>query len=214
MTPIALAQYARQKYNAVGDTFFSDTELFGHIYDAQMQLATEANCIRRIFTATTVIGQQEYSKPTNTIMIKRVTYDGQKLHPYTMREDDAVTLSNQSTTNTGYSQYYFEWDTSIFLRPVPESAVELKIFSYNMPQEVTSNSTLEVPTRYHLDISIYLLAVMTAKDRNYDGSDRYMAQWQARVAKAKAYERKMLRGDSFSVIQDWETLPITVLGTI
>ncbi len=214
MTPQEINEYARQQYNSVGDTFFTDPELFKHTYTAQMQLAMQTNCIRRIYTASTVVSQQEYSKPANSIMIKRITYNGYKLQPITMREDDAVSLNNQATLSTGTPQYYFEWGTSVFLRPVPDTIGTLKIFSYNQPQAVTSNSTLEVPERYHLYIVDFLLGKKATKDRNYEGAALFMAQWRQNLVEAKAYERKMLRGDGFSGVQDIDSLPTTLLGMV
>ena len=76
-----LVTYARQQYNATSDSFFSDTELYSYIYDAQMQLARFTSCIRGTYTQSTVASQQEYSMPSDVISVKRVTYDGKRLAP-------------------------------------------------------------------------------------------------------------------------------------
>src|SRR5690606_12541988 len=53
MTPQDLQTYARQQYNSVGDDFFSDEELYRHIWTAQTRLAKEAFCIERTYETTT-----------------------------------------------------------------------------------------------------------------------------------------------------------------
>lgn len=213
MTPTELEEYARQNYNAVGDTFYGQTELFRHIFNAQMELARESNCIRRVYTSPTVIGTQEYAKPTNTISIKRVTFNGAKLTAIDMREDDALTGNNADTGAQGTPVYYYEWGSSIFLRPVPDEVGTLKIFAFDQPQTVSATSTLDVPERYHHDIAIYILAFMALKDKNPQMHQTYKGLWDDLVLKAKASERKLLRGDSFRGVQDENTLYSTWIGS-
>lgn len=212
MTPGDIATYARQRYNAVNDTFFADTELYTMIWHAQMELARETYCIRKVYTTTTVVSQQEYQKPTTCFSVKRITYNGRKLFKITDREDDALTLNNQVTAATGTPQYYWEWDTAIELRPVPDDTQTLKIYSYDLPQQVSAGSTLDVPARYHQDIADFLNWQMCAKDKNFEAAAFYQNSWLKRVADAKRYERKLLRGDSFTHVLDEESLPVTIIG--
>lgn len=214
MTPQDVCLYSRQMYNSVGDSFFPDAELYRHLWAAQMKLALETKCIRRVYTTSTVADQQEYTKPTNTVSIKRITYNGQKLMPISQREDDSLTLNNATTTATGTPQYYFEWGTSFFLRPVPAEVGTLKIFSFNQPQEVTSSSSLEVPDRYHQDLALYLVAMMAAKDKNPGVFSLYEKMWLRAVDNARKQERVLLRGDAFAAVQDVELLPVTVIGAM
>lgn len=214
MTPTEIVEYARQQYNAVGDTFFSDAELYRHIFQAQMELAMKAGCIKSVYTTTTVASTQEYSRPTNAIVIKRITYNGVKLAPITMREDDAITFSNQTTTASGTPAYYFEWGSSIFLRPVPDGAQTLKMWTIDKPQTVTATSTLDVPDRYHYAIADYLTWRIALKDKNVALAKEYQAGWERALLEAVKHERKRLRGDSFYGIQDNEQLAETVIGAI
>lgn len=214
MTPQEISEYARQQWNAVSDQFFSDGELYRHIYAAQMDLAKITNCIREVFTSSTVVDQHEYAKPTNCIKIKRVTYNGLKLVKLTDREDDSVTLNNSSTTSSGTPEYYFEWGASIYLRPIPAEVGTLKIFCFNQPQVVSSGSAMEVPARYHLQIADFLLWRMALKDKNFQAASEFSALWKMHLKDAKDFERLALRGDSFSTVQDEETLPLTVIGAM
>lgn len=212
MTPLELITYARQLYNAVNDTFFSDAELYMMVQAAQTELARETNCIRRVYTTPTVANQQEYSKPAAAFSIKRITYNGRKLFKISDREDDALTLNNAVTTATGAPQYYWEWDDSIELRPVPDDALTLKIYTYDLPQTVSSTTTLDVPDAYQLDLSFYLLWHMCSKDKNYQAAQAYQTTWMQKVRDIKGYERKRLRGDSFTHVLDEESLPVTIIG--
>lgn len=199
-TPTELVTKARERYNANDDNFWSNSSLYQLIYEAQMVLAREALCIQRIHETTTVASTREYAKPTNTISIKRVEYDGIRVRPYSWREDDAYTFDDSTTTVEGSPEYYTEWNESIFLRPTPDDAKTLKIYSYMQPQIVTQTSTLEVPDEFHSDILLYMLAEMASKEQNYNAANRYYDQWLMAVREAKKWYRRKKRGDDFAVV--------------
>lgn len=215
MTPTQIEDHVRAQYNAVGDTFFTQAEILRHIFDGQMILAKKAWCIRNVYTTTTTAGTQEYAKPSRSLSVKRITYNGVKLAPSTMREDDALTFSNQTTTAQGSPTYYYEWGSSFFLRPVPDSSSgTLKIYSFDKPQTVTSTSTLDLPDTYHDGLPDYILWRMALKDKNPKLAAEYKVNWDQFVRETQAFERKALRGDSFTGIQDVENLQETVIGAI
>jgi hypothetical protein len=201
MTPGEITAYARQRYNATADTrFFTETELYTLIWDAQMQLARETDCIRNVYTTTTVASQQEYSFPTSTIKIKRITYNGYRVDPRSLQE--ALDMTSSSASPTGTPQFYAIWNETLYLAPIPAEAQTLKIFSINEPTQVSASSTLDVPSRYHLDIGDYLLAQMATKDKNYAGAAVHLQRWAETLQKAKAFERKMMRGDGLAFVRD------------
>lgn len=197
-----LESYIRRRYNAVNDTrFFTSAELYQYIWDAQMQLARESWCIRSVFSTTSVASQQEYSFPSRTISIKRVTYDGIKVEPRAL--DEVLNLTGSVAAPTGRPYIYAIWNEVIYFGPIPDAdALTIKIFSINEPDEVTVSSALDVPTRYHLDLSEYAVWKMCLKDKNYEGAARHEVIWNGILQKAKAFERKMMRGDRMSFMTD------------
>lgn len=214
MTPTELATYARQQYNSTSDDFFSDPELYKHIWAAQNDLAREALLIERIYTSSTVIAQRAYDFPTNAIGIKRVEYNGIKLAPINFKEDDALTLGNSSTTASGTPQYYAIWNRAIYLRPVPDAVNTLTIYSYNAPQEVTNLSTLEVPEQFHLDLVEYVLWRKSIKDKNFEAAGVYKQLWEEKVKKAREWQRRSKRTDGFTAVQDMDQLQSTIIGAV
>ncbi|MES3012632.1 MAG: hypothetical protein V4750_02745 [Pseudomonadota bacterium] len=201
MTPGEIVAYARQRYNATADTrFFTESELYTLIWDAQMQLARETDCIRSTYTTTTVASQQEYSYPTSTLKIKRITYNSQRVDPRSLQE--VLDMTSSVASPTGAPTFYALWNETIYLGPTPAEAQTLKIFSVNEPTEVSSTSVLDVPSRYHLDIGDYLLAQMATKDKNYEGAEVHLQRWRETVQRAKAFERKMMRGDGLAFVRD------------
>src|SRR3990167_9776787 len=121
MTPAQIELSARRRYNAVNDTMWSESEMWDMIYGACLEVSDEGYVIERTYTVSTVASTQDYDFPTNTIAVKRATWDGRKLTRIDMIEDDALTGLNQTTTDTGNPEFYWIWNDTISLRPVPSS---------------------------------------------------------------------------------------------
>lgn len=213
MTPTELITYIRQRHNAVGDNFYSDSEILAYVYDACLQMGREF-VIERTYTTTTVAGTREYSYPTNTIAIKRVTYDGAKLKPFNFREDDLITGLYETTASQGTPQFYAVWNETLYLRPIPDAARTLKIYSFNEPQVITTTSTLEIPTQFHVDTADYVIAMLQAKEQNYEGSRYWMQNWEKRLLKIRQWSMKRLRRDANAHVINVEATPETYLGTV
>lgn len=198
MTPNEIADAARQRYNAVGDSHFSDNMLMDLIYQASMVLAVETKCIERTFSTTTVASQKEYSYPTNAIALKRVEYDGLEIHSVDLNEDPKTS----TTEPTGRAGCYAIWNNELHLFPTPDSAVTLKIFAFVEPSAVTTSSTLEVPTEYHLMMIDFVISYMFAKDKDPTMAAYHLRLWNEGVGRAKRDRAKRKRGDNFAVVKD------------
>lgn len=214
MTPLEIEEAARNKYNSEGDNFWSTDEIMGLIYEAELELAREAINIERIYTTSSVIGQQTYSIPTNAISIKRIEFDGSKLERISFREDDTVTNLQADTDETGTPVYYFEWNELIYLRPIPSTVATIRIFTYDEPAAVTSLSTLEVPTQFHRDLVNYVVREMALKDQNMAIANTYAAFWEKAIKQAKAWTKKRKRGDEFAIVKNGDDMPRSILGVV
>lgn len=216
MTPAQIETAARQLYNSVNDTFWSSSEILGIIYRACLELYTECGIvIETTFSSSTVIGTREYAFPTNAKAIKRVEYNGKKLFPITLRDDDSITLQNQSTTDQGEPEYYEIWNSTIMLRPIPSEVGTLTVFANCEPQEITaSTTTMEVPSFTHGAIVEYVTAQMAYKDKNFAMHDALESKWlNVHIPRIKKRIRFNKRGDGFAVVQSEELLPHGSLGS-
>lgn len=215
MTPQQVITVARQRYNAVSDDFWSDQELYDVIYQGCLEMANESLTIERTFTMTSVSGQQEYAFPTNAIALKRVTYNGKKLHPCDFRDDDTLTVVNQIVTSTGTPHFYEMWNNVMYLRSVPDTdGLTIKAWAYVEPQLVTVSSVLELPGRYHLMLVNLLLSEMSAKNKNYTGSEHYLKLWQQDIIRAKRAAHKKTIADGFNRVKNVDTIPQSIIGTV
>ncbi len=215
MTPLQINTAARQRYNAVGDDFWSDEEIYSTIYQGCCEMATSGLVIEQAYTTTSVASQQAYDYPTYAMNIKRITYDGRKLVPITMRDDDILTQLNQAVTTTGTPTSYFVWNNVIYLRPIPStSSLTIKVWSNIEPTTVSATSTLEIPTEFQMALVNLILSEMSAKNKNYEGSQYYRQLWSADVIRAKDLQRRKKRGDSFGIVQNVDMIPQSDLGQV
>lgn len=214
MTPAQIQAAARRKYNATGDTFFSDDEFFYLIYEAESVLAQESLVIQKTYTTSSVASQREYAWPTNALGIRRIEYDGSKLKFINMRQDDIVTLLNTDVVDTGTPEYYFVWDRSIFLRKTPGTAgLSIKIYTYDLPSLQTSSSAnLDTPVIYHKDIVNFVVANMAIKDGNGTIYDRFNKMWELAVANSRKFQRRRVGQDGMPRVQNVDALVNTNLG--
>jgi hypothetical protein len=204
MTPTELETYVRQRYNALGDNFFPQLEIFNFFYEAQVQLATEAKCIRNIYTTTSVEDQRVYDFPTNAFAIARVEYDGERIKPNDFIDDDAETGNSPDDDITGRAEFYQQWGQEIYLRPIPNAdGLTIKIYTYDLPNVPTAVGTLDVPVRYHMKLANYALHCMTLQDKNIAMADRFQALWDKDVKDAIKIELSSKTEDQLRTVKDY-----------
>lgn len=196
MTPSEIELAARQRYNAVGDTFWGQAELFTLIYKAQMELASKTFCIPNRYSTTATSGTDEYSVPTLAIAIRRIYYDNAPLEPISMEERELILGPNAPSAQTGTPDSYCVEGQTIFLVKTPNSSsATIKIWTFDEPNTVAVTSTLDVPTRYHPAIIEYLVFNMFAKDKRFDLAKWHKDMWDQSVNDAIILEKRRRRAD-------------------
>lgn len=213
MTPTEIETSARRRYNAVGDTGWSSQEIVDLIREGCLEIVRDCGLvIEKRFELTTTIGLGEYAFPEHANGIRRIQYNGKKLRNISMREDDTLTLENQLATDTGDTDYYWTWDRTIYLRPLPASAVLLEVFALCSEQTLTINSVIDVPAVYHGSLVTFVVKEMASKDLNWKMFDRYDEKWNIDKQRIQAHIRRSKRADSFAIVKNEESMPYSTLG--
>jgi len=204
MTPLELEEAARNRYNAIGDNFYSTDMIMDLIYQSQMELALESFVIERKYTTTSTSGTREYAFPAQAFAIRRVEYDGDKIYPVSLESDPKTSTAEI----TGRSAGYAIWNEELILYPTPDtSSLEIAVYSYNRPQAVTTSSVLEVPEEYHLQMIDFILSVMYGKDQNMQMAQYHRDLWEKSIQRIKRQHAKKKHGDQFAVVKDMENYP-------
>lgn len=202
MTPADLETYVRQRYNAIGDTFYPQLEIYNFFWQAQLELAMETYCIKNVYTALSVADQRAYDIPTNAIVIERVEYDGKRIFQNDLTDDDCYTANNPGTTTSGTPINYQRFGSTLYLRPIPSTdALTIKVFSSDQPTQPSSSGLLDVPSTYHLMLADYALYCMFSQDQNAGMADRHYQIWVSNKSKVQELETLKNSGDEFKVVK-------------
>jgi hypothetical protein len=189
----------RQRYNAIGDQYFTDQYIYDLIFEAETQLAKQGYVIENTYTTTSVADTRELSYPQNTLGVREVRYDYDKLIKLPLIDDPKVNSSNPTGTPTHYSV----WDNVIILYPTPDTSGDtIQVRVYENAQNLTSTSTLNVPDEYQIDLVNFVLAHMSLKDTNIPLYREYMLLWNDCLNKAREQRAVREQADKSAQVRD------------
>lgn len=199
MTPLEIIDCARQRYNAVGDNFFSDAMLYDLVYQAEMELFLAGYDIENTYQTTSITSQREYTFPENTVSIRRIEYEGVEIRKVSLSEDPKTDLIEP----TGTPDSYGIWDDVIFLYPTPDATGDtIKLFTYDRPTRVTATSTLLTPIEHHIDIVDFIISGMYAKDKDRAMSQYHRELFTAAIDRCVQNRAKRKRSDKPARVKD------------
>lgn len=206
MTPATIIESAQRRYNAESDNFYSNDELYGLIYEAQLEIQQETLITDSTDSSiTTVAGTRTYAFPTDFIFIDRVEYNGIPLDKIDFDVDDQITGDRPDTTGTGTPQYFFTHNDLIYLRNVPDDAQTLKVYGNKQPSDITAGTdSLLVPTMFHYILIDYVTSEMAYKDGNNSVGLYYSNKFERGVAKIKRWKARRKRGGGLAVVKSEE----------
>ena len=206
MTPASIVESAKRRYNSENDSFYSDDELFGLIYEAELEIQQETKIAQSIDTSiTTVDGTRTYAMPTNFIDLLRVEWNGEPLDLIDFDIDDQITGERPDTEAKGTPLAYFIWNESIFLRPVPDVAQTLKLYGHKQPTDITSGTDdLLIPSMFHYVLIDYVTSELAFKDNNSSVGLYYASKFQKGVNKVLRWVARRKRGGGFAVVKSEE----------
>lgn len=205
MTPVEIQASARNRYNAIGDPFYSNDFINEAIYEAQVEMCNEGLVIERKYDTTSVAGTREYSYPTNAFSIRRVEYKGEKVCPIYLERDPKTS----NTEPQGTPREYAIWNEEIILFPTPDTDGDtITVYTYNRPQAVTNSSTLEVPIEYQAMIVNFVVSHMASKDGNEQKATYYMNLFNISLERAKRHNKKKKNKDEFFIVRDQDEMTV------
>lgn len=215
MTPSTIETFARNKLNGLADDLWSSTEIIqNYLYDCCLEFSHEVKCIENTYSTTTVSGTQEYSLPARYLDLVRVTYNGTKLQPISMREYDELVWPNTAASTTGTPIYYYYFGETIGLYPVPDAAYTLKTWVVQAHDAVTAASVLEIPSQWHHMLVDGVVSKMAMKEIGDPRASYYADVWKRHIMTAKMQWRTHKRGDKFAIVRSEECSPRSNFGII
>lgn len=217
MTPQQVIDTVRFQFYETAAKFVSDNEVRSYMWQAEMLLASMLECTETTNSATTtVIGTQEYAKPTNCALLQRVEWYGVKLKKIDLTDQDAIDFGGYgAAVATGQCHSYYEYGSVIGLYPVPSSAQTLKFYYAAEPTLTTGASTAFTVagplTKYLAD---YVLYRLYAKDQDNGRAGFHNGLWEQGLINARQEWARIKRRDMHSVVRTEDFYPSTDLGLI
>jgi len=216
MTPAQIKASIRAQAYETSAAFWSDEEIYAYMWQAECEVAALVECTETTdSTTTTVSGTVEYAKPTDCLIIKRLTWDSVKLKKITLSDLDAMDGTGYGgTVSTGNPEFYYEHGANVGLYPTPTSAKTLKFWHIKQPTELTAASTtFTVPQLFQHYIPDYCLYRMYLKDQD-DRANTHLKLWDENIGKAISKWKHSQHRDQYSVVRCEENNQVTSIGIV
>lgn len=217
MTPTQIKDSVRNQVYETSASFWSDAEIYTYLWFAECEIAGLIQCTEATDdTTTTVASTQEYAKPTDCLIVLRVTYDGAKLKRIDLTDQDALDGSAYGgSLSTGNANSYYEFGDNVGLYPIPDDAKTLKFWYIKQPTLKTdADIGWDVPTEFEHYLADYALYRMYLKEQDEGRASIHKQLFDQSVARAAQKWRINRERDRHSVVKTEEFYPITGLGLV
>ena len=215
MTPSDVMTSVRSQLYEPVATFWTDTELYGYMWQAEQELALQIKCTQVSTTLTSVTAQSMYTRPADAYYIDRLMWDKVKLKKIDKTDYDAlqrVAYGGQYTI--GRSMHYIEWNDSLILWPIPAYSAPIGIDYVKIPDQVTASSTFDVPPLFHNFIQDYVMYRALLKDQDDQRSSFFKQQWDNNLIRAYTFWRQKTDDDFYHVVKEEDSYRNVELGMI
>ena len=217
MTPTQVYNTVRNQFYEQDPSFIGEAELYSYMWQAEQEIAGQVECTQAYDNSTTTVAStQNYSKPSDCLYLKRVTWDTVKLKKEDQRAIDAQDGQGYGGSTTEGNVYsYYEWGSEIFLYPIPDSAKTLEFYYIKQPTLKTSSSTaLDVPQIFHAIIPDYCLYRAYSKDQDVERAMFHKRLWDEGMKEALSKWSMRQYDDMFLVVKQEDNYNSTEFGII
>lgn len=217
MTVASAIQTVRYQFYESTAAFLADDEIRQYLWDGECDLSRQIGGNEVVTSITTVTSTQESTYTSTVEMIKRVTYDGGRLHKMDFRDLDSLDSDGtDSDASTGDPTHYYTYgNNTIGFWPVPTTSATVKIWGIGTPTQITSSvSAFTIPGQFHNYLPDYALYRAYLKDQDDGRSKVHLDLWEKNKSKAQAEWNKRKNGDKINVVKDEYTMACSQLGPI
>lgn len=182
MATLTLSQFVdvvRNRHNAVGDSNWSDAEIYALITNRVNEAISYTGLIEATATDTSVASTQAYNYPTGCQILLNVDYEDQKLRRIDFSEWDQYRAQGTGTP-TGTPTMFFPFNNQVYLIPTPSASGDTIKFWYLKDHtfiDGTTQSTIDVASQLIPHIVNGVLSDMYAKDLNPQMAQFYEDMW-------------------------------------
>ena len=216
MSPQTVLSSIRDEIVESTAAFWTDAEIYRHMWHAEYILADATNCTEATTAITTVTNQSDYTTPANVLHYLRVEYNNATLKRIGKPERDAMEFRTYGGTfSAGNPEFYLQFGDLITFHPVPNAAKTVNIDHVKRPAEITTASTqFTVPEQFQFYVKDYAVYRCLSKDGDNVRSDRYLNLWNDNLKKSKQEWADRNGTGRYQVVKSEDFFPSTDLGPI
>jgi hypothetical protein len=210
LATLTLAQFVdvvRNRHNAVGDSNWSDAEIYALLTQRLNEAMSYTGLIEATATASTVIATQEYAYPTGCQSLVAVDYNSQRLRKIDFTEWDMYRSASTGTPQ-GTPTAYFPFNDYVYLIPTPSAVGTIKYWYLKDHTFIDGSvqTTIDVASILIPHITNGVLSDMYAKDLNQGMATFYENMWVSKGIPA-FYQYRALRNQAsdFTHIKNSDT---------
>lgn len=174
---------------------FSNATLTDWINDAIERCVIENSLLQAKANSSTVIGQSDYTLPTDIFKLHSVWVDGYKLLVETLQQWEERNASEHGATVASNSAQYscYVYAGVLTLWPVPSAVKTIQInytkipaaIAYSAAPEGWTPDTPSIPPAFHQRIVSYCLAQVALQDEDYTKYSALMQEFTTGVINLK-----------------------------
>lgn len=192
-----IEQIVRRVRNSAGDTAalqFTNETLNDWINSGTRECAVENSLYQKSATANLVVGQAEYTLPTDIYKLHSVTVNNAKIEIKTLQEFEQFSDQDPETsTNTGTPVVGYIWANKLTVYPAPDVVKAFRInytadpadIDYDGGSPTWEDSVPAIPASYHERLVIYCLAQVAMQDDDIPKYQALMAEFTSGVINTK-----------------------------
>lgn len=206
ISPSGLIVNIRAQLVETDAAFYSDTELYSYLSQAEMILANTIECTKTTSTLYTVVGQREYARPSGALVIDDAVWNGFTLIKVNDSDIPIIEGSQYGFTGSmGNPIYYYENGESIGLSPIPNASSSFVLSYSKSPDPIpTVSGTFSIPGQFVYYLVDYVMYRCYAKDNDQNRSLFHINLWNVNIQKAASDYARRQRNNQIVVVRDRE----------
>ncbi len=158
----------KRKFGDEAQVQITDADIIRWINDGQQFIVSQSDSLlQKAASADIIAGQQEYTLPTDLLVLRNVSMKISSLSPYfplvglSLQEfDNLLGGWEADTTNKGIATFYHVYSNTLKLCPIPSTSLTggLKLYYSRFPVNVSVDTdVIDLPITYHNAIVNYCM---------------------------------------------------------
>lgn len=168
----------------------TEEDIIRYINDGLREIWVQNDIGQTTATMNSIINEDEYNQPDETMALRSVFYDNQKLKFISKKLfDDYIITSDPNQTQVGTPMMWTRWASQLILYPKPDSVKTIKIQYLRKPTTLTAvTDIIPLDSEYWNALVTFCLKQAYQTDEDWDAASQMDGQFQDGLTRLKQQE--------------------------